>query len=100
MINTERESHYKRIREALRFGLLMPLYITAWIICIIAAIVLEMAWKFGKKRKNRNKSYDVDKVVKKLEKEASGLTTWAEDTAYKMGIEKAIEIIIRAGGDK
>lgn len=60
---------------------------------------LETAWKFKEKRRNRNKSYDMDKVVKKLKKETSGLTTWAEDTAYKMGIEKAIEII-RAGGDK
>ncbi len=99
MINTEWESRRRQLKEALQFGLLVPLYIFAWIICIIAAIVLEMTWKFEEKRRNQNKSYDVDKVVKKLEKETSGFTTWAEDAAYKMGIEKAIEII-RAGGDK
>lgn len=99
MINTEWESRRRQLKEALQFGLLMPLYISAWIICIIAAIVLEMIWEFSEKRRNRNKSYDVDKVVKKLEKETSGLTTWAEDAAYKMGIEKAIEIV-RAGGNK
>ncbi len=99
MINTKWESRKRQLKEALQFGLLVPLYIFAWSICIIAAIVLETAWKFKEKRRNRNKSYDVDKVVNKLKKETSGLTTWAEDTAYKMGIEKAIEII-RAGGDK
>ncbi|MDE7436778.1 MAG: hypothetical protein K2N01_13295 [Lachnospiraceae bacterium] len=38
-------------------------------------------------------AYDLDKVVEQLENEKSGLTTWAEDEAYKLGIEKAIELI-------
>lgn len=42
-------------------------------------------------------AYDVDKVAERLEKQKSGLTTWAEDEAYKLGIEKAIEIV-KSGG--
>ncbi len=42
-------------------------------------------------------AYDVDKVVEQLESQKSGLTTWAEDEAYKLGIEKAIEIV-KSGG--
>jgi len=42
-------------------------------------------------------AYDVDKVAERLEKQKSGLTTWAEDEAYKLGIEKAIEIVKSAG---
>ena len=42
-------------------------------------------------------AYDVDKVVERLESQKSGLTTWAEDEAYKLGIEKAIEIV-KSGG--
>lgn len=38
-------------------------------------------------------AYDVDKVVESLENQKSGLTTWAEDESYKLGIEKAIEIV-------
>lgn len=38
-------------------------------------------------------AYDVDKVVEELEKEKSGLTTWAEDEAFKLGIDKAISIV-------
>lgn len=33
-------------------------------------------------------AYDVDKVVERLESQKSGLTTWAEDEAYKMGLKK------------
>ena len=48
MINTEWRSHKRRIKEALQFGLLMPLYIVIWTICIVAAVILEAAWKIGK----------------------------------------------------
>lgn len=44
-------------------------------------------------------SYDVDKVVEKLVFQTSGLTTWAEDEAYKLGLEKAIEIVKSGGID-
>lgn len=45
-------------------------------------------------------AYNVDKVVEKLVFQTSGLTTWAEDEAYKLGIEKAIEIVrLGCGGD-
>ena len=40
---------------------------------------------------------NADKVVQRLESQESGLTTWAEDEAYKLGIEKAIEIV-KSGG--
>lgn len=42
-------------------------------------------------------SYDVDKVVEQLKSQESELTTWAEDEAYKLGIEKAIEIVKYSG---
>lgn len=38
-------------------------------------------------------AFDVDKVVEQLKNEESGLTGWAEDQAYKLGLEKAVEII-------
>ena len=38
-------------------------------------------------------AYDVDKVVEQLESRKSGLTTWAEDEAYKLGIEDAVKIV-------
>lgn len=43
-------------------------------------------------------SYDVNKAVALLENEKSNLTTWAEDEAYKLGVEKAIGIIKSGGG--
>lgn len=42
-------------------------------------------------------AYDVDKVAERLESEKSGLTAWAEDEAYKLGLEKAINIV-KSGG--
>ncbi len=43
---------------------------------------------------------DLDKIMERLEGQKSGLTTWAEDEAYKLGIEKAIEIVrLECGGD-
>ena len=41
--------------------------------------------------------YDVDKVTEQIENQKSGLTTWAEDEAYKLGLEKSIEIV-KSGG--
>lgn len=38
-----------------------------------------------------------DRIVERLENEKSGLTTWAEDEAFKLGIDKAIKIV-KAGG--
>lgn len=38
-------------------------------------------------------AFDIGSVIKELEDQKSGLTTWAEDEAYKLGIEKAIEIV-------
>ncbi len=46
---------------------------------------------------NMPTAYDVDKVVEKLIFQTSGLTTWAEDEAYKLGLEKAVEIV-KSGG--
>lgn len=37
--------------------------------------------------------YDLDEVIRKLESCKSGLTYWAEDEAYKVAIEQAIEIV-------
>lgn len=42
-------------------------------------------------------AYDIDKVVEQLESQKSGLTAWAEDEAYKLGLEKAVGIV-RTGG--
>ena len=39
----------------------------------------------------------LEKIKERLEKEKSGLTTWAEDEAFKLGIDKAIEIIQNGG---
>lgn len=35
----------------------------------------------------------LERVIERLEKEKSNLTTWAEDEAYKLAINKSIEII-------
>lgn len=43
------------------------------------------------------KVYCADKVVKELKKCKSGLTNWAEDEAYKMAIEQAIDIVKKGG---
>lgn len=39
------------------------------------------------------KQIALDKVIERLEEEKSNLTTLAEDEAYKLAINKAIEII-------
>ena len=38
-----------------------------------------------------NKAFE--KIIEKLEEEKSGLTEWAEDEAFKLAIDKAIEIV-------
>lgn len=43
--------------------------------------------------KSWNTRTPLERVVERLEKEKSNLTTWAEDEAYKLAINKAIEII-------
>ena len=35
----------------------------------------------------------IELIKERLEKEKSGLTTWAEDEAFKLGIEKAQKIV-------
>lgn len=40
-----------------------------------------------------NNRKPLERVIERLEKEKSNLTTWAEDEAYKLAINKAIEII-------
>lgn len=42
-------------------------------------------------------AYDPDKVIENLNMQKSGLTEWTEDKAFKIGIEKAIEVV-KAGG--
>lgn len=49
--------------------------------------------------KRQPTAYDVDKVVEQIVFQQSGLTTWAEDEAYKLGLEKAIEIVKSGGID-
>ena len=46
------------------------------------------------------KVYCADKVVKELKKCKSGLMNWAEDEAYKMAIDHAIEIVEGGGVDE
>lgn len=36
---------------------------------------------------------EFEKIIEKLEEEKSGLTEWAEDEAFKLAIDKAIEIV-------
>ena len=42
---------------------------------------------------NQPNAYSVDKIVEKLEEQKSGLTEWAEDEAFKLATDKAIEIV-------
>lgn len=42
-------------------------------------------------------AYDVDKVLSKLDQHKTNLTDWAEDRAFKLGIETG-EKEVRAGG--
>lgn len=42
-------------------------------------------------------AYDVDKIVAEMKSLKSGLTEWAEDEAYKLAINDAIEIV-KGGG--
>ena len=42
---------------------------------------------------NQPTAYSVDQVVEKLEEQKSGLTEWAEDEAFKLATNKAIEIV-------
>lgn len=44
-------------------------------------------------------AYDVEKVVAELEKQKSGLTDWAEDKAFEIAIEKAINLVRKGGID-
>ena len=53
----------------------------------------ETAEMFLKAFSESKVAYDVETVVAELEKQKSGLTTWAEDEAFKLGIEKAISIV-------
>lgn len=41
--------------------------------------------------------YDMDKVVGLLEQEKADLTTWGEDMAYGLAIEKAIKVVKEGG---
>ena len=36
---------------------------------------------------------EFEKIIEKLEEQKSGLTEWAEDEAFKLATEKAIEIV-------
>ena len=47
--------------------------------------------------KNQPTAYDIDKVVEQLEEQKSGLTEWAEDEAFKLATDKAIEIVKQGG---
>ena len=42
-------------------------------------------------------TYDIDKVVEQLEEQKSGLTEWAEDEAFKLATNNAIEIVKQGG---
>ena len=42
-------------------------------------------------------AHDVEKVVAELKKQKSDLTDWAEDKAFEIGIERAIEVVRKGG---
>lgn len=66
-------------------------------VCIMDGRSPEFLNEFCRLIDSQPSAYDVDKVVEKLVFQTSGLTTWAEDEAYKLGLEKAIEIV-KSGG--
>ena len=39
----------------------------------------------------------IEKIIEKLEEQKSGLTEWAEDEAFKLATDKAIEIVKQGG---
>lgn len=45
MKNNKWKSRRQQAKEALQAALLTPLYITAWIICIVAAVALDLIWR-------------------------------------------------------
>ena len=47
--------------------------------------------------KTWNTRKPMERIVEKLEQQKSILTDWAEDLAFKIGIEEAIKIV-KAGG--
>lgn len=47
--------------------------------------------------KNQPTAYDIDKVIEQLEEQKSGLTEWAEDEAFKLATNNAIEIVKQSG---
>ena len=47
--------------------------------------------------RNQPTAYDVEKVVAELKKQKSDLTDWAEDKAFEIGIERAIEVVRKGG---
>lgn len=53
MNNTERKSNRQQAQEALLAALLTPLYITAWIICIVVAVALDLIWRLGRRIKKK-----------------------------------------------
>ena len=66
-------------------------------VCIMDGRSSEFLNEFCSLIDSQPTAYDVDKVIEKLVFQTSGLTTWAEDEAYKIGLEKAIEIV-KSGG--
>lgn len=53
---------------------------------------------FAKVKVSESKQiYDMDEVIRQLERCKRGLTDWPEDKAYKMAIEQAIDIVKKGG---
>lgn len=53
MKNNKWKSRRQQTKEALRSALLTPLYITAWIICIVVAVALDLIWRLERRIKKK-----------------------------------------------
>lgn len=54
--NNKWKSRRQQTKEALRPALLTPLYITAWIICIVVAVALDLIWRLERRIKKNEQS--------------------------------------------
>ncbi len=47
--NNKWKSRRQQAKEALQSALLAPLYIIAWIICILVVVLLDLAWRIERR---------------------------------------------------
>lgn len=52
MKNTKWKTRRKQAKEVLQAALLTPMYITAWIICILVVVLMDLAWRIERRIKS------------------------------------------------